>query len=109
MKRYNLSNICKMAYGFIQKQGMTQSEAMRQAWMVEKLKVALKTRVVEFFYIKKSTGEMRQAFGTTDPHRYNYTATGNGRHGNYADCVQYWDFEKQAFRMFKTYNLVKVA
>lgn len=109
MKRYNLSSICKMAYGFIHKQGFTQSEAMKQAWRVEKLKVALRERVVKFYYIKKSTGELREAFGTTDPHRYTYEAKGEGHRGNFADCVQYWDTEKQSFRCFKTYNLVKIA
>lgn len=106
--KYNKSEICKMAYKFINEQGMTQSEAMRKAWAVAKLQVRMKVSIVQFFYIKKSTGEIRQAFGTTDPNRYEYTPTGTGRRGNYADCIQYWDTEKQGFRMFKTYNLVNV-
>ena len=83
-------------------------EAMHICWMNLKLKKAMKTRVVQFFFIKASTGELRQAFGTTDPHRYEYEAKG-GRNGNYAHCVQYWDTEKQGFRMFKDFNLVSVV
>ena len=106
--KYNKSEICRMAYRFVNEQGMGQSEAMKKAWAVAKLQVIMKSGIVQFFYIKKSTGELRQAFGTTDPHRYDYTPTGAGRKGNYTDCVQYWDTEKKGFRMFKSYNLVNV-
>lgn len=107
MKKYDLSKVCRMAYGFIHEEGMNQVEAMKKAWMNVKLQVEMRTKIVCFFFIKKSTGELRQAFGTTDPHRYSYEPKGVGHQGNFKDCVQYWDTEKQGFRMFKTYNLVK--
>ena len=96
------------AWSFVKNQGYTLSEAMKIAWMNLKLRKAMKTRIVQFFYIKKSTGELRQAFGTTDPHRYDYEAKG-GRNGNFDGCVQYYDTEKKSFRMFKDYNLVRVC
>lgn len=106
--KYNKRGICRMAYGFINGQGMTQSETMRKAWAVAKLQERMRDGIVQFFYIKKSTGELRQAFGTTDPHRYDYTPSGTGRKGSYTDCIQYYDTEKRSFRMFKSYNLVNV-
>ena len=96
------------SWSYVKRYGYTISEAMKVAWMNLKLRKAMKTRIVKFFYIKKSTGETREAYGTTDPTRYNYEAKG-GRNGNYEDCVQYYDTEKQGFRMFKDYNLVRVC
>lgn len=97
-----------IAWSMNRKCGYSMSEAMKKAWQVVKLQARMRTGIVQFYYIKKSTGELRQAFGTTDPHRYEYTPSENGRRGNFADCIQYYDTEKQGFRMFKTYNLVNV-
>ena len=97
----------KTAWQFVKMNGFTMAEAMKQAWLLVKLAIAMKTKVVQFFYMKQN-GEMRQAFGTTDTNRYEYTATGTGRRGNYADCFQYWDTVKGGFRMFKKYNLIRV-
>lgn len=85
------------------------SVCLHKAWMNFKLKVAMMTKVVRFSYIKKSTGELRTALGTTDPHKYDYTPTGGVRNGNFADCVQYYDKEADGFRMFKSYNLVTIS
>lgn len=103
------STVCKMAYNFIRVQGMKQSEAMRKAWANVKLADRMGKGIVEFWFVKATTGELRQAHGTTDPHRYHYESRGVGRRGNFSDCVQYWDTDKQGFRMFKTYNLVRVS
>lgn len=96
------------AWRMVRNCGYSISEALHICWMNRNLRLAMKTRVVQFFYIKKSTGELRQAFGTTDPHRYEYEAKG-GRNGNFADCVQYYDMTANGFRMFKDYNLVRVC
>ena len=42
---------------------MSWSECLKQAWAVLKLKLAMKKRVVEF-YFQKVDGSIRQAFGT---------------------------------------------
>lgn len=107
MKKYNKSTICHQAYRFISEFGLTQDAAMRKAWAVSKLQVMMKNGIVQFFYVKKSTGELRQAFGTLDPHRIDYTSKGESR--KFKDCVCYYDTEKHGFRTFKTYNLVNVV
>ena len=103
----NKAKVCKMAISLIRDFGFGQADAMKKAWAVMKLEKAMTNKVVTFWYIKKTTGELREAHGTTDPHRYHYESTGTGRKGDFANCVQYWDTEKQGFRMFKTYNFVK--
>lgn len=104
-----MHEIMTLAWRIFRVTGESFAACLKRAWMNYKLKVAMMTRIVRFAYIKKSTGELRTAIGTTDPHRYEYTPTGNGRNGNFADCVQYWDQEADGFRMFKTYNLVSVT
>lgn len=104
----DMRELMTLAWSMVKEQGFTMREAMRKAWMNYKLCKAMKTRIVQFFFIKASTGELRQAFGTTDTSRYSYEAKG-GRSGNYAHCVQYWDTVKNSFRMFKDYNLVRVC
>lgn len=105
--RMTSREVMTLAWRTFKVTGEKFADCLKRAWQVVKLKVAMKTRIVRFYYIKKSTGELRQAFGTLDPHRYEYEPKG-GRTGSYADCVQYWDTEKGGFRMFKSYNLVRV-
>lgn len=108
MKTTTLRDIMNTAWRICRVTGEAFAQCLKKAWQVYKLQMAMMNRIVRFSYIKKSTGELRTAYGTTDPHRYTYTPTGNGRNGNFADCVQYWDTEAQGFRMFKTFNLVSV-
>ena len=85
---------------------MSWSECLKQAWAVLKLKLAMKKRVVEF-YFQKVDGSIRQAFGTLQESLIDYTPNGKG----YAckDCVKYWDEVKGEWRQFKNYNLIRVA
>lgn len=85
---------------------MSWVECLKQAWQVVKLEAAMKTKVVEFFFMKMN-GEVRQAFGTLQESLIGYTPNGKG----YAckDCVKYWDVEKQAWRQMKFFNFIKVA
>lgn len=85
---------------------MSWSECLKQAWAVLKLKLAMKKRVVEF-YFQKVDGSIRQAFGTLQESLIDYTPNGKG----YAckDCVKYWDIEKKAWRQLKFFNFIKVA
>lgn len=101
-----MSEIMNTAWQIWRTTGENFADCLRRSWLCYKLRCAMMTRIVRFAYIKKSTGELRTAIGTTDPHRYEYTPTGNGRQGNFADCVLYYDKEADGFRMFKTYNLV---
>lgn len=51
---------------------MSWSECLKQAWAVLKLKLAMKKRVVEF-YFQKVDGSIRQAFGTLQESLIDYT------------------------------------
>ena len=44
--------------------GESFAACLKRAWQLAKLAKAMKTKVVQFFYVKVSTGELRQAFGT---------------------------------------------
>ena len=85
---------------------MSWSECLKQAWQVLKLKLAMKKRVVEF-YFQKVNGEIRQAFGTLLQEKIDYVPNGKGK--TYRDCIKYWDMVKGEWRQFKAYNLIRVA
>ncbi len=106
-----MRQVMNMAHSIMKATGYTRtwSDVLKNAWQVIKLQVAMRTKQVEFWFIKATTGEMRQAFGTLrstiiDPlikHDPNW------RRGK--DCITYFDVQKQEFRCFKSYNLVKVV
>ena len=58
-----LSEIMRMAWTFVRRNGYTMSEALKCAWANIKLRAVLHQRIVEF-YFKKTDGTLRQAFGT---------------------------------------------
>lgn len=86
---------------------MSWVECLKQAWQVVKLESAMKTKVVEFFFMKMN-GEVRQAFGTLLQSHIDYTPNGTG-HAASRDCIRYWDEAKGAWRQFKAYNFLRVA
>lgn len=48
----------------VENYGRAFDECLRRAWANFKLRKMMQNRIVEFFYVKSSTGELRQAFGT---------------------------------------------
>ncbi len=105
-RKSTLANIMRLAWQFVKRNGFTMAEAMKTAWRNYKLKNAMRTGIVQFFFMKVD-GTLRQAFGTLDPHRLPETQ-GSGRRP--ADTVQvYYDTEKQEYRSFKKCNLYKMA
>lgn len=99
-----LANLMRQAWMLVKKYGFTMSEAMRQSWLIIKLRKAMRSGIVEFFF-KKTDGTMRQAFGTLMDSRTPQTA---GARKTADTCVAYWDCEKEAWRCFKKCNLVKM-
>ena len=81
-------------------------EAMKQAWLVLKLKAALKKGIVKFMYTKLN-GEVRTAWGTLKNGLIPETK-GTERKKN-ESLVTYYDNEKQAYRSFKVANLIKIG
>lgn len=80
--------------------------------MISELKKRLaKGEVVEFEYIKKSTGELRHAIGML-PKKSSFIASRiNGRGVNnsiYGNCT-YFDIDRNEFRCFSYETLVKVC
>lgn len=104
--RSNLKDIMTLAWSFVRRNGFTMAEALKVAWLNAKVTKAMRTGIVQFFFMKVD-GTLRQAFGTLDPHRLPETQ-GSGRRP--ADTVQvYYDTEKQEYRSFKKCNLYKMA
>lgn len=62
-KRNQLSEIMRLAWQFVRKNGYTMAEALKCAWANMKLKAAMKDRIVKF-YFQKVDGSVREAFGT---------------------------------------------
>ncbi len=105
-RKSTLANIMRLAWQFVKRNGFTMAEALKVAWLNAKVTKAMRTGIVQFFFMKVD-GSLRQAFGTLDPHRLPETQ-GTGRKP--ADTVQvYYDTEKQEYRSFKKCNLYKMA
>ncbi len=62
-KRNQLSEIMRLAWSFVRKNGYSMREALKCAWANIKLRALLGKKVVEF-YFKKTDGTLKQAFGT---------------------------------------------
>lgn len=106
MKTYDRHDIMQLAWQFVKKNGYTMSEALKTAWRNIKVKAAMKSRIVKF-YFQKVDGSMREAFGTLALSLIPGESTGADRKKN--DTVQtYWDTEKGAWRCFKKANLIRI-
>ncbi len=99
---YNKSEILRLAWQFVKRNGMSMSEAMKTAWRNGKLKAMMKVSIVKF-YFQKVDGSVREAYGTLKEGLTPATAE-TGRKKN--DTVQtYFDTEKGEWRCFKKANL----
>lgn len=103
--RNQMKEVMQMAWSFVRKNGYSMSEALKCAWANLKLKVALKVKVVEF-YFKKTDGTLRQAFGTLLDSRVPET---KGTKKTADNCQVYFDTEEGDWRCFKKCNLIKIA
>lgn len=65
-KRNKLSEVFKLAWQFVKRNGYKLSEALKCAWLNIKLKAEMKKRIVKF-YFQKIDGSLREAYGTTNP------------------------------------------
>ena len=104
MKRTDLSNIMTEAHRFIKIAGLSLSEALKRAWANFKLKVAMTSKIVKF-YFKKVDGTIREAYGTLAVKLISSVAGNDNRRKNDTVTV-YFDTEKQEWRCFKKLNLV---
>lgn len=102
-----LAGVMSLAWQFVKRNGFTMSEALKCAWANMKLKAAMRTRIVKFWFTKVD-GTLREAYGTLAD---NITPAINGNESRRkSDTVQtYYDTEKQEWRCYKKANLVKMA
>lgn len=105
-KRF-LSDLMKLAWQFVKRNGYSMSEALKVAWANFKLKMAMKSRIVRFYFLKVD-GSTREAFGTLADGMIPAIAGTDTRKPN--DTIQtYYDTEKAAWRCFKRANLLRIA
>lgn len=105
------SKVFSLAWQFIRKNGYNLSKALKTAWANIKLSKAMRTQIVQFYYIKKSTSELRQAFGTMQSNIIEGKVNGDGTNSTTRannDLILYYDTICEGFRCFKSYNLVNV-
>ena len=77
--------------------------------MIAELKKRMQRgEIVEFDFMKKSTGEIRHAIGCLYGNLIEPRINGNGVHNSiYGNCT-FFDLEKQQFRCFSYETLIKV-
>ena len=80
-----------------------------KAAMVAELKKRMQTSVVEFYFVKKSTGELRHAYGTTMSSLAANHINGRGISRDSVNTIAFWDVEKGGWRSFRYETLVKVC
>lgn len=113
-RKSTLSQVMKLAWQFVKRNGFNLSTALKAAWANIKLKIALTGRIVKF-YFSKVDGTIREAYGTLNadliPGNDNTVSDGpvkKQRKPN--DTVQtYFDTERQEWRCFKKANLLRMA
>jgi hypothetical protein len=101
-----LSDVMRLAWQFVKRNGFTMSEALKVAWANAKLRMRMKELIVKF-YFQKVDGSIREAYGTLNEKMMPATK-GEERKKN--DTVQtYYDTERQEWRCFKKANLISIA
>ena len=100
------SEIFKTAWQFVKRNGFNMQEALVTAWQNYKLRCAMTTRIVKFYFTKVD-GSLREAYGTLKANLLPETK-GCDRRAN--DTIQtYFDTERGDWRCFKKANLLKIA
>ena len=102
-----MREVMQLAHQFIRKNGMSLSDALKVAWANIKLKVAMKSRIVKFYFVKVS-GETREAYGSLADGIIPAIESDSSRKQN-ETCQVYYDCEKEAWRCFKKANLLRIA
>ena len=101
-----MRDLMLQAWTFVKRNGYTMAEAMKCAWANMKLRKAMASRIVRF-YFQKVDGTIREAFGTLKESIVPPTL-GTERRKN--DTVQvFFDTEKGEWRCFKKANLMRAA
>lgn len=99
--------VFQLCWQFVRKNGYSLSQALKTAWKNIKLKIAMRFKIVKF-YFQKVDGSLREAYGTLCDKIIPAVAGTDTRKKN--DTVQtFFDTEKNEWRCFKVANLVNVV
>ena len=102
------SKVLSLAHQLCKTANLSFSVAQKKAWAVIRLKSAMQeNEAVQFAYIKKSTGELRPAVGTTKSDIVPATL-GTGKEKP-ATIVTYFDVEANGWRSFDAANIALAA
>ena len=102
-----MREVMSLAWQMVKRNGYTMSEALKVAWANIKLRIAMKQKIVRF-YFRKVDGSVREAWGTLSESIVPAINGGSGRKQN--DTIQtYFDTEKGEFRCFKRANLLSIG
>lgn len=104
--RVFLSNVMKLAWQMVRKNGYTMSEALKVAWLNMKLKMQMKNKIVRFYY-RKVSGEIREAFGSLQEKLVPETKESGRKPNN--TLFTYYDTERESWRSFKRANLLSIG
>jgi hypothetical protein len=105
--RQFLSDLFKLAWQFVKKNGYSLAEALKVAWANMKLLGTMQIRICKFYY-QKVDGSLREAYGTLNSRLVPAIAGTDTRKKN--DTVQvYYDTERGEWRCFKRANLIHIA
>lgn len=104
----SMREVMSTAWRFFKVTGESFADCLKRAWQVYKLAKEMKKRTVQFFY-QKVNGDIRQSFGTMRDEVIADKIKGNDTRKKNDDLFTYWDCEKEAFRSFKKFNLIKIA
>ena len=103
-RKNTLTEVMNLAWQLVKRNGFTISEALKTAWANINLKIAMRLRIVKFYFTKVD-GTIREAYGMLRADILPSTAQSNRRP---SDTVQiYYDTEKQEYRSFKKANLLR--
>ena len=102
-----LSEVMLQAWQFVKRNGLSMSEALKVAWRNAKLKIAMRLRIVKF-YFQKVDGTMREAFGTLSA-KFIPTVAGSDDRKKNDTVMVYFDAERQEWRSFKKANLILIS
>lgn len=107
MKKKLLQSVMLLAWQFVRKNGLSMSDALKEAWKNIKLHTLLYKGITKF-YFQKVDGTIREAYGTLDENIIPAAGESNTRKRN--ETVQvFYDTEKEEWRCFKKANLIKIA
>lgn len=102
-----LSELMKNAWFMVRNYGMSLSNAMKQAWRILKLKVAMRKGIVKFQFLKLD-GTLRDAVGTLTE-EVTSKLVGGQYYNPSPKTVPYFDCEKQEWRCFRKERLVGIV